>query len=106
GFDLYATEGQAAYLEERNVPVQTVAKIGSEHQNVLSVVKQEKVQFDINTLSSAKQPRSYGFMIRREAEEHGIISLTNLDTATAILNVIDSTTLRAAAIENKGVKRT
>src|SRR5699024_3166384 len=83
GFDLYATEGTAAYLEERNVPVQTVAKIGSEHQNVLSVVKQEKVQFVINTLSSGKQPRSDGFMIRREAVEHGIISLTNLDTATA-----------------------
>src|SRR5690625_1302117 len=106
GFDLYATEGTAAYLEERNVPVQTVAKIGSEHQNVLSVVKQEKVQFVINTLSSGKQPRSDGFMIRREAVEHGMISLTNLDTATAILNVIDSTTLGAAAIEQKGVKRT
>ncbi len=105
GFNLYATEGTAKYITERNVPVQIVAKIGSEHQNVLSVVTQGKVQFVINTLSSGKQPRSDGFMIRREAVEHGIISLTNLDTATAILNVIDSTTLSAAAIENKGVIR-
>ncbi len=105
GFTLYATEGTAKYIEARDVPVHTVAKIGSEHQNVLSLVTNGKVQFVINTLTSGKQPRSDGFRIRREAVEHGIISLTNLDTATAILNVIDSTTLSAAAIENKGVIR-
>ena len=105
GFTLYATEGTAKYIEARDVPVHTVAKIGSEHQNVLSLVTNGKVQFVINTLTSGKQPRSDGFRIRREAVEHGIISLTNLDTATAILNVIDSTTLSAAAIENKGVTR-
>ncbi len=106
GFNLYATEGTAKYIEARDVPIQTVAKIGAEHQNVLSLVSNGKVQFVINTLTSGKQPRSDGFRIRREAVEHGIISLTNLDTATAILNVIDSTTLSASAIEDKGVRRT
>lgn len=105
GFNLYATEGTATFMQARNVPVTTVAKIGSEDQNVLSIVSNGEVQFVINTLTSGKQPRSDGFRIRREAVEHGIISLTNLDTATAILNVIDSTTLSATAIEDKGVLR-
>lgn len=102
GFQLYATEGTARYFAEKGLPITAVGKIGSGDQNVLSLIKQGKVQFVINTLTSGKQPRSDGFRIRREAVEHGIISLTNLDTVEAILNVIDSTTLRAQPMMDKG----
>src|SRR5690625_1533571 len=98
GFRLYATEGTATYIEERGLPVNNVGKIGAEQLNVLALITKGKVQFVINTLTSGKQIRSDGFRIRREAVEHGIISLTNLDTAHAILNVIDSTTFNAVAI--------
>ncbi len=98
GFRLYATDGTANYIKSRDIPVEKVGKIGAEQLNVLSIITEGKVQFVINTFTSGKKIQSDGFRIRREAVEHGIISLTNLDTAQAILNVIDSTTFNATAI--------
>ncbi|WP_186577529.1 carbamoyl-phosphate synthase large subunit [Aquibacillus kalidii] len=104
GFQLYATEGTAGYMKEQGLPVKQVGKIGSEGTNVLSIIENGEVQFVINTLTSGKQPRSDGFRIRREAVEHGIACLTSLDTAGAILNVIDSTTFTAKpVVERKAV---
>jgi carbamoyl-phosphate synthase large subunit len=40
-------------------------------------------------------------MIRRVSVERGIPCLTNLDTANAILNVIDSTTFSAYPVQTK-----
>ncbi|WP_164669075.1 carbamoyl-phosphate synthase large subunit [Virgibacillus doumboii] len=103
GFQLYATEGTASYMRRAGIPVTQVEKIGSPEKNVLSIIENGDVQFVVNTLSSGKQPRSDGFMIRREAVEHGIACLTNLDTASAILNVIDSTTFSAKPLTKKKV---
>jgi len=101
GFQLYATEGTAKIVTQSKIPVTEVAKIGDETPNVLSIIESEQVQFVINTLTSGKQPRSDGFMIRRLAVEHGIPCLTSLDTANAILNVIDLTTFSAKPMTNK-----
>ncbi|WP_407268025.1 carbamoyl-phosphate synthase large subunit [Radiobacillus sp. PE A8.2] len=98
GFQLYATEGTATHVQEFGIPVKQVGKIGDEGTTVLSVIEDGDVQFVINTITSGKQPRSDGFRIRREAVEHGIACLTSLDTAEAILNVIDSTTFSARPV--------
>ncbi|MBM7571760.1 carbamoyl-phosphate synthase large subunit [Aquibacillus albus] len=104
GFQLYATEGTAAYLCDLGLPVTQVGKIGSEGTTVLSIIEDGEVQFVVNTITSGLQPRSDGFRIRREAVEHGIACLTSLDTAEAILNVIDSTTFTARpVVERKAV---
>ncbi|WP_010649424.1 carbamoyl-phosphate synthase large subunit [Oceanobacillus massiliensis] len=102
GFLLYATEGTADYVRKTGgLPVVEVAKIGSTEPNVLSIIENGQVQFVVNTLNSGKRPRSDGFLIRREAVEHGIACLTNMDTANAILNVIDSTTFSAKPMDQK-----
>lgn len=98
GFQLYATEGTAKLIASRGLPVHQVGKIGTEEKNVLSIIENNEVQFVINTLTSGNKPRSDGFRIRREAVEHGIACLTSLDTAEAILNVIDSTTFSAKPV--------
>ena len=103
GFQMYGTKGTARYMQNKGLEIQAVGKIGAEDDDLLSLINEGKVQFVINTLTSGKQPRSDGFRIRRESVEHGIISLTNLDTAEAILNVIDSTTFSARAMSTKGV---
>ncbi|MUK89509.1 carbamoyl-phosphate synthase large subunit [Ornithinibacillus sp. L9] len=103
GFQLYATEGTARLVRGLGMPVTEVAKVGSSEPNVLSIIEKGQVQFVINTLTSGKQPRSDGFMIRRLSVEHGIACLTNLDTANAILNVIDSTTFSAKPMSNPEV---
>src|SRR5690606_37239668 len=102
GFQLNATEGTTKYLLNKNLPVRAVGKIGTDEKNVVTIMQNGEVQFVVNTLTSGKKPRSDGFRIRREAVEHGIISLTNLDTAEAILHVIDSATFRARLITEKG----
>lgn len=101
GFQLYATKGTAEFVQQSGIPVTNVAKIGDERPNVLSIIESGQVQFVINTLTSGKQPRSDGFMIRRLTVENGIPCLTSLDTANAILNVIDSTTFSAKPMTNK-----
>lgn len=103
GFKLYATKGTALNLQEIGLPVIQVDKIGSDNDHVLSLIRNQSVQFVINTLSSGRQPRSEGFMIRRESVENGIACLTNLDTARAILRVIDSNSFSARPMINKEV---
>ncbi|MFC0524071.1 carbamoyl-phosphate synthase large subunit [Pontibacillus salicampi] len=103
GFDLYATKGTGSLLIETGLPVQIVDKIGSEEKNVLDVVEKEQAQFVINTLTKGKQSRSDGFRIRREAVEHGIPCLTALDTARAILRVIESMTFTAESMPRQKV---
>lgn len=94
GFELYATEGSAKVIEAIGLPVRTVNKIGAKN-NLLDLIESGKVQFVINTLSRGKQPHTDGFRIRREAVEHGVACLTSLDTAKAILSVIESMTFTA-----------
>ena len=103
GFLLYATEGTAKYVRNAGIPVVEVAKVGATEPNVLSIIENAQVQFVVNTLNSGKKTRSDGFLIRREAVEHGIACLTNMDTANAILNVIDSTTFGAKPMGHKEV---
>ncbi|MFA1818637.1 carbamoyl-phosphate synthase large subunit [Virgibacillus oceani] len=103
GFQLFATKGTASFVKRIGIPVTEVAKIGSDEPNVLSIIENGDVQFVINTLTSGTQPRSDGFKIRRESVEHGIACLTNLDTANAILNVIDSMTFHAKPITKQEV---
>ncbi len=95
GFDIYATQGTAEHLIENGVIATAVDKIGSDQENVLSLIEKNAVHFVVNTLTSGNKPLSDGFKIRRAAVEHGIASLTSLDTARAILNVIDQTTFQA-----------
>src|SRR5690606_25971958 len=45
GFQLYATEGTAKYLSDKNLPVIAVGKIGTDKKNVLSIIQNGEVQF-------------------------------------------------------------
>ena len=54
-----------------------------------------EAQFVVNTLTKGKQPARDGFRIRRESVENGVACLTSLDTAEAILRVLESMSFRA-----------
>ncbi|WP_309087037.1 carbamoyl-phosphate synthase large subunit [Domibacillus sp.] len=98
GFQLLATHGTAKMISETGVPVQTVAKIGAKGPDMLDVIRGGEAQFIINTLTKGKQPARDGFRIRRESVENGIPCLTSLDTATAILEVLESMIFNAEAM--------
>lgn len=92
GYHIIATRGTAKVLSSHGIPVEVVSKIHDQtsEQTILDVIRQGKTQIVINTLTKGKQPERDGFRIRRESVENGIPCLTSLDTAKAILDVLES----------------
>ena len=91
GYGLVATQGTRSFLMENGLKAEGVEKIGEGNETVLDVIRKRKVQFVVNTFSVAKRDFiSDGFLIRRESVENNIPCLTSLDTAAAILDVLES----------------
>lgn len=105
GYRLMATSGTASFLQAEGIPVQVIGKIGTEGPDLLDVIRNGEAQFVINTLTKGKQPERDGFRIRRESVENGVPCLTSLDTAEAMLRVIESMTFSAEAMDKQVVKQ-
>lgn len=92
GYSLIATAGTAKFLEENGLNAKTIAKISeSDDHNVIDLIRSGEAQVVINTMDKNRQNASEdGFIIRREAVEHGVPLFTSLDTADAILRVMES----------------
>ena len=103
GYRILATEGTADSIKAAGIPVTMVNKIGSEGPTLLDYIQKGEAQFVINTLTKGKQPERDGFRIRRESVENGIPCLTSLDTAKAMLSVIESMTFQAEEMPKQGV---
>ncbi|KMK77143.1 carbamoyl-phosphate synthase large subunit [Alkalihalobacillus pseudalcaliphilus] len=98
GYDILATAGTAELISSLNIPVTVVNKIGDEKPHLLDVIRQGQAQFVINTLTRGKQPARDGFRIRRESVENGVVCLTSIDTAAALLSVIESITFSSESM--------
>ena len=98
GYHILATEGTANYLKKYDIPVDKVHKVSEPSPNLLDIIREGKAQFVINTLTKGKQPRRDGFRIRREAVENEVVCLTSIDTADALLNVLEMITFSAEAL--------
>ncbi|MFH7818767.1 carbamoyl-phosphate synthase large subunit [Neobacillus thermocopriae] len=100
GYRIMATKGTAEVLKAAGLQVNVVGKIGSEGTTLLDVIHRGEVQLIVNTLTKGKQPQRDGFRIRREAVENGVPCLTSLDTANALLKIIESMNFSVEAIES------
>jgi len=98
GYRIIATSGTASIIEKAGIKVEVVDKIGSTGPTLIDVIRQGKAQIVINTLTKGKQPERDGFRIRRESVENGVACLTSLDTAEAILGVLESMVFSAEAM--------
>ena len=98
GYALSATEGTASYFKDNGLKVETVGKIGKSEYSVLDAVYSAKVDVIINTPNKEKDSAKDGFKIRRAASEQGIVCLTSLDTASALLKVMESMSLNIQSI--------
>ena len=100
GFSLSATYGTAAFLQAHGLKVKPVAKISeSSSETVIDLIRNGGTQLVINTMDKNRQNASQdGFIIRREAVEHGVPLFTSLDTADAILKVMESRGFSTIAI--------
>lgn len=89
GYNLLATEGTANFFKENGLRVDYVGKVG-EQNSVVDSIYQGKVDIIINASSKDKTAANDAFTILRAAVEQGIISLTSLDTANALVSVLES----------------
>lgn len=88
GFTIMATAGTAEALQKTGIEVHRVNKLSEGHPTIVDLIRQDQVDFVVNTLSKGRKPYSDGFQIRRAAVELGIPCLTSLDTTRVVLDVI------------------
>jgi len=93
-----ATEGTGTYFEGHRLKVKKVGKIDNSNYSVLDAIQNGDVDIVINTTTKGKSSEKDGFKIRRKATEHGVICFTSLDTANALLRVIESMSFRVQSL--------
>lgn len=100
GFSILATSGTADYFEQAGIKTKKVAKISEPaKKHVIDYIREGSLQLVINTIDKNRQNNAEdGFRIRREAVEHGVPLFTSLDTADAILKVMESQAFTTQAI--------
>jgi len=101
GFEIVATSGTANFLKQAGIPVTLVNKLDEGSPNIIEILRSGNANMVINTLTRGKQPERDGFRIRREAVENGIACLTSLDTAAAILKVLETINFSVQPIKYK-----
>lgn len=91
GYGIYATKGTAKFLQENGIYVRCVNKVNeADGESVVDVIRKGRVNYVINTMSISKEVSQDGFEIRRAAVENNISCFTSLDTANAILRVLEA----------------
>lgn len=90
GYDVCATAGTAAFLEQHGVSVKKVNKVREGSPHIIDLIRKGEIHLIINTLTKGRMPERDGFQIRRAAVELGVPCLTSLDTARGILEVLEN----------------
>lgn len=99
GYGLFATQGTAAYLQENGIEARLVNKIGEDgEENIPALVRSGKIQAIVNTVGTKRTADKDGQLIRSSAIEQGIPLFTALDTAEAMLKVLESRGFTTQAI--------
>lgn len=75
-----------------------VGKIDRSDYSVLDAISRGNVDIVINTTTKRKIFGKDGFKIRRKATENGIMCFTSLDTANALLKVIETISFKLVAM--------
>ena len=99
GYGIYATEGTAKFLNEHGVQATLVHKLGENDDNdIPALVRTGKAQAIINTVGNKRTHDEDGATIRSSAIEAGIPLFTALDTADAMVRVLESRSFTTEAI--------
>ncbi|WP_144392841.1 carbamoyl-phosphate synthase large subunit [Pleionea sediminis] len=91
GFELVATSGTARALVEAGVPCQTVHKVNEGRPHIVDLIKNEEVNYIVNTTEGHKAIAD-SFVIRRTALQHKIAYTTTLAGALATTQAIQRQT--------------
>ncbi len=90
GYELYGTGGTANYLNKQGIPCSIARKAEEGQPSVLDMVTGGRVRLLINTESPhSNESGTNGFRLRRMAIEHGIATITSLDTLVAVVECLE-----------------
>lgn len=84
GFKLYATKKTASHFLKKGIPVNSIEK-----KDAIKLIRDGHIDMVINTPTHGKEPHRDGFNIRRTCTEFNIPCITSLDTAKAIVKVLE-----------------
>jgi carbamoyl-phosphate synthase large subunit len=89
GYELYATEGTAAFIKDNGLSVKMIGKkLGEGRPNIIDLINDGSVVGIVNTITGGRIALQDGFQIRRIAVERRIPCFTSLDTARATLKAL------------------
>ncbi len=90
GFELYGTSGTASVLNRNMIATNLVSKISESGNDIMSLLESGKVNYVISTSEKGRLPARDSVKMRRKSVERSICSLTAIDTAKALANVLMS----------------
>jgi carbamoyl-phosphate synthase large subunit len=90
GYEILATKGTAAFLNERGVAATQINKIDEDKPTILDLIMGHEVDMVINTPTLGRDKTRDGFLIRRTSIETGVTCFTSLDTASALLTSMEN----------------
>ena len=90
GCKFIATAGTAKLLEENGMEVQIAKKISEGVPNILDIIRSGMVDLIIDIPKKSNNVHSDGFKIRRTAIECDVTIMTSLDTARALIDVMEA----------------
>ena len=88
GFELYGTSGTASYLNKNMIATNLVRKISEPEPNTMTLLESGKIHYVISTSAKGRLPARDSVKLRRKSVERSICSLTAIDTARALANVL------------------
>ena len=94
GYKIYATRNTAKALNENGVNAIRTNKIEQESPNLLDLILGHKIDLVIDTPSQGVEHSRDGFLIRRTAIETGVNVLTAMDTARALVTILENTDIK------------
>ncbi len=99
GYSIFATQGTADFFAKHGLDATVVNKLGEDDDNdIPALVRTGKVQAIINTVGTKRSCDEDGAAIRSSAIEHGVPLFTALDTADAMIRVLESRSFTTQAI--------
>lgn len=90
GFELYGTSGTASMLNRNMIATNLAKKISDGEPNVITLLESGKIHYVISTSAKGRLPARDSVKMRRKSIERSICSLTAIDTARALANVLES----------------
>lgn len=98
GFQIYATKNTADFFEENNIKTNKMGKLSQTEDNIVTALKEHRLQLVVNTMDNSKRTTNDGAKIRQATIENSIPLFTSLDTVSAFLKVLEEQALSLIAL--------